>query len=68
MQIDGGAGAPSDACGSDETTLDVEQSGGLAPGAKIIVYEAPNTNQGFADAFAAAIDTNRADTVSTQLG
>ena len=68
VQIDGGAGAPSDASGSDETTLDVEQSGGLAPGANIIVYEAPNTNQGFADAFAAAIDSNRADTVSTSWG
>ncbi len=68
VQIDGGPGAPSDDSGSDETTLDVEQSGGLAPGAKIIVYEAPNTNQGFADAFAACIDSNRADTVSTSWG
>jgi kumamolisin len=68
VQVDGGAGPPSDAAGSDETTLDVEQSGGLAPGAKIIVYIAPNTNQGFADAFAAAIDANRADTVSTSWG
>ena len=66
--IDGGAGAPSDAGGSDETTLDVEQSGGLAPGAKIIVYEAPNTNQGFADAFAACIDANQAETASTSWG
>jgi len=38
VNIDGGPGAPSDLSGSDETTLDVEQSGGLAPGAKIIVY------------------------------
>ena len=68
VQIDGGSGPPSDAGGSDETTLDVEQSGGLAPGAKIIVYEAPNTNQGFADAFAACIDSNRAETVSTSWG
>lgn len=68
MQVDGGSGPPSDASGSDETTLDVQQSGGLAPGAKIIVYEAPNTNQGFIDDFAAAIDSNRADTVSTSWG
>lgn len=68
IQVDGGAGPPSDDSGSDETTLDVEQSGGLAPGAKIIVYEAPNTNQGFADGFAAVIDANRADTVSTSWG
>jgi kumamolisin len=68
VQIDGGSGPPSDESGSDETTLDVEQSGGLAPGAKIIVYEAPNTSQGFVDAFAAVIDSNKADTVSTSWG
>jgi subtilase family serine protease len=68
VQIDGGSGAPSDASGSLETTLDVEQSGGIAPGAHIVVYEAPNTDQGFVDAFAAAIDANRADTVSTSWG
>ena len=66
--IDGGPGAPSDASGSLETTLDVEQSGGIAPGAKIIVYQAPNTNQGFVDAMAAAVDSNSADTVSTSWG
>ncbi|MGA2552911.1 MAG: S53 family serine peptidase, partial [Burkholderiaceae bacterium] len=65
IQIDGGAGAPSDAAGSVETTLDVEQSGGLAPGARIRVYEAPNTNQGTVDAYAAVIDANRADTISS---
>src|SRR5579859_5502165 len=59
VDIDGGPGAPSDASGSVETTLDVEQSGGIAPGAKIIVYQAPNTNQGFLDAFAAAIQDNK---------
>jgi kumamolisin len=68
VKIDGGSGPPSDASGSDETTLDVQQSGGLAPGAKIIVYEAPNTDQGFVDAFAAAIDSNQPDTISTSWG
>jgi kumamolisin len=68
VQVDGGSGAPSDDAGSDETTLDVEQSGGLAPGAKIIVYEAPNTDQGFVDGFAVAIDGNHADTLSTSWG
>jgi kumamolisin len=68
VQIDGGSGPPSDDSGSFETTLDVEQSGGIAPGAKIVVYEAPNTNQGFLDAFATAIDTNAADTMSTSWG
>jgi subtilase family serine protease len=68
VQVDGGSGPPSDNSGSDETTLDVQQSGGLAPGAKIIVYEAPNTSQGFIDAFASAVDSNQADTVSTSWG
>jgi subtilase family serine protease len=68
VNIDGGSGAPSDASGSDETTLDVEQSGGVAPGAKMIVYEAPNTNQGYADAFAKAVESNSADSLSTSWG
>jgi kumamolisin len=62
--IDGGPGAPSDASGSGETDLDVEQSGGLAPGANVIVYQAPNTDYGFADAFFAAASQNIAATVS----
>jgi kumamolisin len=66
--IDGGPGAPSDASGSDETTLDVEQSGGIAPGANIIVYQAPNTDQAFLDAFVAAIESNKADSISTSWG
>jgi kumamolisin len=68
VEIDGGSGPPSDAAGSDETTLDVEQSGGLAPSANVIVYEAPNTEQGFVDAFATAFDSNAADTLSTSWG
>ena len=66
--IDGGPGAPSDASGSDETTLDVEQSGGIAPGADIIVYQAPNTTQAFLDAFVAAVESNKADSISTSWG
>jgi subtilase family serine protease len=68
VNVDGGPGAPSDASGSLETTLDVEQSGGIAPGANIIVYQAPNTNQGFVDLFATAIDGNRAETLSISWG
>ncbi|WP_434633604.1 S53 family peptidase [Chromobacterium sp. CV08] len=68
VDIDGGPGAPSDDGGSDETTLDVEQSGGIAPAAKIIVYQAPNTTQGFVDAFAQAIESNAADTLSVSWG
>lgn len=66
--IDGGPGAPSDASGSDETTLDVEQSGGVAPAASIIVYQGPNTNQGFIDVVAAAVEANEADSLSISWG
>ena len=68
INIDGGPGAPSDAAGSLESTLDIEQSGGLAPGARIIAYLAPNTNQAFLDAFVAAVQDNRAQSVSTSWG
>jgi len=68
VNVDGGPGAPSDDSGSLETTLDVEQSGGIAPGANIIVYMAPNTGQGFIDLFAAAIEANCADSLSVSWG
>ena len=68
VNVDGGAGQVSDASGSGETTLDVEQSGALAPGAKVIVYQAPNTDPGFLDAFFDAASQNAADTVSTSWG
>jgi subtilase family serine protease len=68
IAVDGGAGAPSDASGSIETTLDVEQSGGVAPGADIIVYQAPNTSQAFVDAFVHAVEDNKADSISVSWG
>jgi kumamolisin len=66
--VDGGPGAPSDAAGTGETDLDVEQSGGLAPGANVIVYQAPNSDPGFIDAFFTAASQNTADTLSTSWG
>jgi kumamolisin len=68
VQVDGGSGPVSDVGGSLETTLDVEQSGGLSPGSKLVVYEGPNTDQGFIDAFARAIDSDNADTISCSWG
>ena len=64
VNVDGGPGAPSDASGTGETDLDVEQSGGLAPDSNVIVYQAPNTDYGFADAFFDAASQNTASTVS----
>jgi len=68
INIDGGAPGPSTAVGSDETDLDVEQSGAIAPGANIRVYDAPNSDPGFADAFYTAASDNISDTVSTSWG
>lgn len=68
VNVDGGSGPISDDAGSGETTVDVEQSGGIAPGANIIVYEAPNTSQAFLDAFVQSVVDNKADCVSTSFG
>ncbi|TWP38014.1 S53 family peptidase [Leekyejoonella antrihumi] len=68
QNIDGGPGAPSDTAGSGETDLDVEQSGGVAPGANVIVYQAPNTDAGWADAFFTAASQNVAGSVSSSWG
>lgn len=54
--------------GSSETDLDVEQSGAIAPGANVVVYEAPNTDPGFADAFFTAASQNQAESVSASWG
>jgi kumamolisin len=66
--VDGGPGAPSAGAGSGETDIDVEQSGGVAPGANIIVYQAPNTDSGYADAFFLAASDNIASSVSASWG
>jgi kumamolisin len=66
--VDGGSGPVSDASGSGETTLDVEQSGALAPQSNIVVYQAPNTDVGFVDGFYTAASQNIADTVSSSWG
>jgi kumamolisin len=66
--VDGGPGAPSNANGSGETDLDVEQSGAIARNANVLVYQAPNTDSGFADAFFDAASQNIASTVSSSWG
>jgi kumamolisin len=56
VPVDGGsnspAGDPNSADG--EVLLDIEVAGALAPGAAQVVYFAPNTDRGFADAVSAA--------------
>jgi len=68
ISVDGGPGAPNELAGSDETSLDMEQSGALAPDAAVRVYQAPNTDAGFVDAFYQAASDNTADTVSASWG
>ncbi|BDU74753.1 S53 family peptidase [Mesoterricola silvestris] len=64
IPLDGGAGTN----GSGETTLDVQQSGGVAPMAKMLVYEAPNTASGFIDLFYRAVSDNKVDSLSVSWG
>src|SRR5471032_3175801 len=54
--------------GAGETTLDVEQSGGVAPGANLRVYLAPNTDAGFIDVFSTAISDDVVDVLSVSWG
>jgi subtilase family serine protease len=67
VHVDGG-GPLSGPAGSGETSLDVEQSGGLAPWANIIVYDAPNTDAGFFDVFNKAVSDNKVDSLSVSWG
>lgn len=56
VSVDGADNAPGNANGADgEVALDIQVAGGTAPGAKIAVYFAPNTSQGFVDAVTRAI-------------
>lgn len=64
VNVDGGTGWD----GYDETTLDVDQSGALAPQADIRAYLAPNTDTGFVDGFAKAINENKVQSLSVSWG
>ncbi|MGH2875727.1 MAG: S53 family peptidase, partial [Solirubrobacteraceae bacterium] len=69
--VDGGANDPgADQNADGEVMLDVEVIGAVASGARIVVYFAPNTDQGFIDALSTAVhDTARAPSViSVSLG
>ncbi len=56
VPVDGGANKPTPDDGADsEVALDIQVAGGAAPGARIAVYFAPNTDAGFIDAISAAI-------------
>ena len=69
--VDHGKNAPTNPNGADgEVQLDIEVVGTVAPGAKIVVYFAPNTSQGFQDALTTAIHdtTNKPSVISISWG
>ena len=71
VSVDGGANSPTTPNSADgEVALDIEVAGAVAPGAKIAVYFAPNTDQGFIDAITTAVhDTaNNPSVISISWG
>jgi hypothetical protein len=60
--VDGGSGTGE---GSGESILDVDDVSGLAPGANIHVYEAPNTNTGSMDMYNEIVQSDTAQVIST---
>jgi kumamolisin len=69
--VDGGTNSPgADPNADGEVMLDIEVLGSVAPGAKIVVYFAPNTDQGFIDALSTAVHdtTNKPSVVSISWG
>ena len=71
VSVDKGKNAPTTATSADgEVMLDIEVCAAVAPGAKIAVYFAPNTDQGFIDAISTAIHdkTNKPSVVSISWG
>ncbi len=72
VSVDGGTNVPGgDPTGADgEVALDIQVAGAVAPGAKLAVYFAPNTDQGFIDTITTAVhDTaNRISVLSISWG
>ena len=69
--VDKAKNDPTNANSADgEVLLDIEVAGAVAPGAKIVVYFAPNTDQGFQDALTTAIhdSTNKPSVISISWG
>ncbi|MBV9232543.1 MAG: S8/S53 family peptidase [Candidatus Eremiobacteraeota bacterium] len=65
VSVDGAQNAPGQDNNADvEVMLDAEIVGAVAPGARIVIYFAPNTDQGFVDAVTTAIhDRNNAPSI-----
>ncbi|MGC2639875.1 MAG: S53 family peptidase [Acidobacteriaceae bacterium] len=71
VSVDGATNAPSTPDSADgEVALDMQVAGSIAPGAKMAVYFAPNTDQGFIDAITTAVHdtTNNPSVLSISWG
>ncbi len=71
VSVDGGKNSPSNSNSADgEVMLDIEVAAAVAPGAKVAVYFAPNTDQGFIDAITTAVHdtTNKPNVISISWG
>ncbi|HEY4148860.1 MAG TPA: S53 family peptidase [Chitinophagaceae bacterium] len=71
VSVGGAHNSPSTPDGADgEVVLDIQVSGAVATGASIVVYFAPNTDQGFLDAITTALHdkTNRPSIISISWG
>lgn len=65
VEVDGGAGT---GAGSSEAALDIEDVAGLAPGAAIDVYRAPNNDTGNYDDYQQIVTADTDQVVSTSWG
>jgi kumamolisin len=71
VPVDGASSTPGQDQNADvEVMLDAEIAGAVAPGARIAMYFAPNTDQGFLDAVTTAIHdtTNKPSVISISWG
>ncbi len=71
VPVSGGRNDPAGDVNADgEVALDIQVAGGVAPGAAIAVYFAPNTSQGFVDAISTAVhdQTHKPSVISISWG
>lgn len=62
-------GAPFDPNGSFETALDIQQSGGMAPKATIVLYNLPDLyDSSILDGLTTIVESNRVDVVNMSFG
>ena len=71
VSVDGGRNAPGEDSDADvEVMMDAEIAGAVAPGASLVIYFAPNTDQGFVDAVTTAVhdSTHKPSVISISWG